>query len=172
MSNLLKVADMNSEAAPATTRSQSLQSRCVEALSAYGPEEMTMNAASSCGLLKDRLRSYWLLTSLVLSLSSSAVADDWSTNMKGVTLWYEAFDKHDPSLIDRILDENWVDIPAAPGQPPGSEGAKRILEELTTSFPDLKVTIEEILQDGSKVIVRSEISGTHKADPHVGVELT
>jgi hypothetical protein len=34
--------------------------------------------------------------------------------MKDVTQWYEAFDKHDPSLLDRILDENWVDIPAAP----------------------------------------------------------
>jgi len=122
-----------------------------------------MNAAGLRGLFTDRSGRGWLMTLLVLSLSSSAVADDRSTSMKDVTQWYEAFDKHDPSLLDRILDENWVDIPAAPGQPPGPEGAKRILEEVTTSFPDLRVTIREILQDGSKVIVRSEISGTHRA---------
>lgn len=122
-----------------------------------------MNAASSCGLLKGRSGRFWLMTLLVLGASFSAVADDGSTNVKDVTLWYAAFDKHDPSLIDKILDKNWVDVPAAPGQPPGPEGAKRILDELTTSFPDLKVTIGEILQDGNKVIVRSEISGTHQA---------
>jgi steroid delta-isomerase-like uncharacterized protein len=122
-----------------------------------------MNAAGLRGLFTHRSGRRWLMTLLVLSLSSSAVADDRSNNMKDVTQWYEAFDKHDPSLLDRILDENWVDIPAAPGQPPDPEGAKRILEELTTSFPDLKVTIREILQDRSKVVVRSEISGTHQA---------
>lgn len=123
----------------------------------------TLNAEGSCGFLGERMRSLWLMTLVVLGLSVNAVADDRSINMNDVTLWYAAFDKHDPSLIDKILDKNWVDIPAAPGQPPGPEGAKRILDELTTSFPDLKVTIAEILQDGNKVIVRSEISGTHQA---------
>jgi steroid delta-isomerase-like uncharacterized protein len=52
--------------------------------------------------------------------------------------------------------------PAAPGQPTGREGMKYILDQLTTTFPDLKVTIEEILQDGNKIIVRSEITGTQR----------
>jgi steroid delta-isomerase-like uncharacterized protein len=81
---------------------------------------------------------------------------------KDVTLWYEAFNKNDPALLDRILSEQWVDIPPAPGQPAGPEGAKQILVELTTAFPDLKIRIEEILQDGNKVIVRSEIAGTQR----------
>ena len=34
--------------------------------------------------------------------------------------------------------------------------------ELTTAFPDLDITIEDVLQDGNKVIVRSKISGTHR----------
>ena len=86
-----------------------------------------------------------------------------NTYKKDVTLWYEAFNTKDPGLIDSILSENWVDIPAAPGQPPGREGVKHILVELTTTFPDLQVTIEEILQDGNKVIVRSAITGTQRA---------
>lgn len=122
-----------------------------------------MNAAALRGLFTGRSGHGWLMALMALSLGSSALADERSTHVRDVTQWYEAFDKHVPALLDRILDENWVDIPAAPGQPPGPEGAKRILEELTTSFPDLKVTVREILQDGSKVVVRSEISGTHKA---------
>jgi steroid delta-isomerase-like uncharacterized protein len=79
---------------------------------------------------------------------------------KAVALWYDAFSTNDPRLLDTILDKNWVDIPAPPGQPPGPEGAKQILLELVTTFPDLKVSIKDVLQDGNKVVVRSEISGT------------
>jgi steroid delta-isomerase-like uncharacterized protein len=90
-----------------------------------------------------------------------------STYKKDVTLWYEAFNTKAPALLDRILSEHWVDIPAAPGQPPGREGAKHILVELTTTFPDLKVMIEEVLQEGNKVVVRSTITGTQSA-PFMG----
>ena len=71
----------------------------------------------------------------------------------------------DPLLgarLDRILDPNWVDIPAAPDQPPGPEGVKPLLTRLTTTFPDLKLTIADILQDGDKVVVRAEMVGTQR----------
>jgi steroid delta-isomerase-like uncharacterized protein len=112
-------------------------------------------------VLKGSMKTYFLIF-LGLSLCSPTYAEDRDTAMKDVTLWYEAFNTKAPALIDRILSENWVDIPAAPGQPTGREGAKHILVELTTAFPDLKVTIEEILQDGNKVIVRSAITGTQR----------
>ena len=83
---------------------------------------------------------------------------------KDVTIWYEAFNTKDPRLVDRILSENWVDIPAAPGQPPGREGMKHLIVQLRTSFPDLKVTNQEILQEGNKVIVRSQLTGTQRGD--------
>ena len=34
--------------------------------------------------------------------------------------------------------------------------------ELTTAFPDLDIKIEDVLQEGNKVIVRSMISGTQR----------
>jgi len=79
-----------------------------------------------------------------------------------VTRWYTAFDQKDPKMLDGVLADDWLDIPPAPGQPPGPEGAKKILAELATSFPDLRIKIEDILQDGSKVVVRSTITGTQK----------
>jgi len=111
-----------------------------------------------------------VLALLCLSLCSCVHMKDMNTyrkeNMntykKDVALWYEAFNQKDPALLDRILSEDWVDIPAAPGQPPGPEGMKHIFVELTTTFPDFKATIKEILQDGNKVIVRSELTGTQK----------
>ena len=95
-------------------------------------------------------------------IGPSTQAADVRADKTTVALWYDAFSKKDPTLLERILSEGWVDIPPAPNQPPGPEGAKQILVELTTAFPDLKITIEDVLQDGSKVIVRSKIEGTQR----------
>ena len=79
-----------------------------------------------------------------------------------VTRWYGAFEENNPAILDEVLAQDWRDIPPAPSQPPGPEGAKQILAELWTTFPDLSIKIEDILQDGDKVVVRSTISGTQK----------
>jgi steroid delta-isomerase-like uncharacterized protein len=131
---------------------------------------MTMNTATPLveaqaftvrEALQGCMRPY-VLAFLCLLLWSPAHAEERTTDKKNVTRWYEAFNTKDPRLLDRILSEHWVDIPAAPGQPPGRDGAKHLLVELTTTFPDLQVTIEEVLQDGHKVIVRSTITGTQR----------
>src|SRR6059036_406597 len=115
------------------------------------------------------MRAY-LLTLLCLILCSCTQTDGMNTNKKGdmntykkdVTLWYEAFNTKDPALLDRILSEHWVDIPAAPDQPAGPAGVKPLLARLTTTFPDLHLTIKDMLQDGDKVIVRAEMAGTQR----------
>jgi len=111
------------------------------------------------------MKDYLLLFLVVLCLPTHA--DNMNTNKDDVTFWYDAFSKKDPKLLDKILSETWVDIPPAPKQPSGPAGAKQILAELTNTFPDLKITIQDVLQDGNKVVVRSEISGTQKA-PFMG----
>jgi steroid delta-isomerase-like uncharacterized protein len=112
----------------------------------------------------------YLLTLLYFAAGSLVNAEDNSTNKnedmntykKTVTLWYEAFTKKDPALLDQILHETWVDIPSPPGTVLGPEGVKPLLAQLTTTFPDLKLTIEDILQDGNKVVVRARMAGTQK----------
>src|SRR5258705_3913217 len=65
--------------------------------------------------------------------------DDMNDDKKQAALWYEAFSKNDPAILDRILSENWVDIPSAPGQPSGPEAGKTLLAMLTTTFPELNL---------------------------------
>ena len=58
-----------------------------------------------------------------LILCSCAYAQDGNTKRENkmndykqqATLWYEAFSKKDPAILDRILSEDWVDIPSSPG---------------------------------------------------------
>ena len=115
------------------------------------------------------LMKTYLLTLLCFTAGSLVNAEDKSANKnedmntykKTVTLWYEAFTKKDPALLDQILHETWVDIPSPPGTAPGPEGVIPLFARLTTTFPDLKLTIEDILQDGNKV-VRARMAGTQK----------
>jgi steroid delta-isomerase-like uncharacterized protein len=107
-------------------------------------------------------RLYLLFFLGVMMIGPDTRAADPRADKKNVSLWYDAFSKKDPALLDRILSKNWVDIPPAPDQPPGPAGARQILVELTTAFPDLDITIEDVLQEGNKVIVRSKILGTQR----------
>src|SRR5438445_10558197 len=102
------------------------------------------------------MKEYLLLFLVVLCWPTHA--DNMKTNKNDVTFWYDAFSKKDPKLLDKILSETWVDSPSAPSQPPGPARAKQILAELTTTFPDLRVTFQDVLQHGNTVVVRSEIS--------------
>jgi predicted ester cyclase len=60
-----------------------------------------------------------------------------------------------------------VDIPPVPGQLPGPQGAKQILTELRSAFPDLTIEIRDVVEQGNKVVVRSEIAGTQRG-PFLG----
>ena len=103
-----------------------------------------------------------LIALLAAVLSIGAGAQERTPVTNNVALWYDAFHKNDPSLLDRILAEKWVDIPAPPGQLPGPAGAKQILTELRTAFPDLTIEIRDVVEQGNKVVVRSEIAGTQR----------
>jgi steroid delta-isomerase-like uncharacterized protein len=98
----------------------------------------------------------------LLGPTMSTDAAEPNTQRATVMLWYQAFDRNEPEMLDKVLSATWVDIPPAPNQPIGTAGAKQILAELRAAMPDLTIVIRDILQDGNKVIVRSEISGTHK----------
>lgn len=113
----------------------------------------------------------FLAVFLCVAICTSASAGTPTSYKHDVLLWYDAFDKNDPRLIDRILSDDWVDIPAGPDQPPGPAGAKAVLKHLHETFSDFSITIEEVLQDGDKVIVRSRISGI-QSGTFVGVAPT
>jgi hypothetical protein len=68
-------------------------------------------------------RLYLLFFLGAMMIGPDTRAADPRADKKNVSLWYDAFSKKDPALLDRILSKNWVDIPPAPDQPPGPAGA-------------------------------------------------
>jgi len=64
----------------------------------------------------------------------------------------------DPAAIDRQVGEDFYDHAA--GMRMGPEGVKRHLTALHAAFPDLAVTIEEMVAEGPIVAVRATWRGT------------
>ena len=64
----------------------------------------------------------YLLTLLYFAAGSLVNAQDNNTNKnedmntykKTVTLWYEAFTKKDPALLEQILHDGWLIFPGLP----------------------------------------------------------
>ena len=106
------------------------------------------------------LHALTLLVALGLSSVSSFAASQSDT----VKLFYEAFGQNKPELFDQVLAPEWQDIPPNQGQADGRDAFKPFAAHFHTMFPDLKITNDDIIEAGDKVIVRSTIEGTQAAD--------
>lgn len=79
-----------------------------------------------------------------------------------VETFYRAFTEQNVDLVDAVLAPDWDDIPLAPGQVAGPEGIKTIIRTVAQAFPDVKITIHDMVQEPGRIGVRAEISGTHR----------
>jgi len=71
----------------------------------------------------------------------------------------------DVNFAPEFLDHG-ADVP--PGTPPGPEGAKQYVGGALKKFPDMRVTIEDLIAEGDKVLVRNTWRATNPAN---GVKL-
>ena len=83
---------------------------------------------------------------------------------QAVETFYRAFTDQNPDLVDEVLAPDWDDIPLAPGQSPGPEGIKPIIRSVVQAFPDVRITIHDMVQERGRIGVRAEISGTHQGE--------
>jgi predicted ester cyclase len=77
---------------------------------------------------------------------------------------YRAFETGEPDLLDQAVTPDWQDIPLAPNQEPGRAGIKPLIRAFKTAFPDLRITIHEIIGTPGRAAVRAELSGTHRGE--------
>lgn len=97
-----------------------------------------------------------LMTTSITDLSPQLRAE-----RTAVETLYRAFSEQNPDLVDTVLAPHWDDIPLAPGQEPGPAGIKPIIRRIAAAFPDVRITIHDMIQQPGKIGVRAEISGTH-----------
>ena len=76
----------------------------------------------------------------------------------------DVWGRGDQAALEELLDPDFVDHDALPGQPHGREGHKQILAAFRSAFPDLSVTTEDIVAEGDKVVSRWTAHGTHQGE--------
>lgn len=64
-------------------------------------------------------------------------------------------------LFDQVVAPNCVDHDPADGQVPGPAGYRMFFSGMRTTFPDMTVTPETIVQDEDTIAIAYTLTGTH-----------
>lgn len=77
--------------------------------------------------------------------------------------YLEVFEKGNMKAVDELCDPKFVDHNPGPGQTgSGVQGIKEMTAMFRSAFPDLGVTIEDLVAEKDTVVARLTIVGTHK----------
>ena len=77
----------------------------------------------------------------------------------------EIFNRGNMNLADEFLASDFVEREELPpGIPSGREGVTQLTTMLRSAFPDFKATIDDLVAEGDKVVIRQTWRGTHRSE--------
>ncbi len=77
----------------------------------------------------------------------------------------EIFNKGRLELADELIAPNMIDHdPSLPEPVTGPDGIKQLVAGYRTAFPDVRITIDDQIEESDKVVTRWTARGTHKGD--------
>jgi predicted ester cyclase len=77
--------------------------------------------------------------------------------------FYDPLMTGDVSATAEFMAEDWIDLPEKAGQTPGRAGFAQMVSELRGFFQGLVWSIDDVIVDGDRVVVRSTLRGTPHA---------
>ena len=72
----------------------------------------------------------------------------------------EIWSKGDFAASDAVLAADFVNHNPAFGHPPTRDGYKQTVAQFRAAFPDLSMTVEDVLAEGDRATVRFRVQGT------------
>src|ERR1700746_1250360 len=76
----------------------------------------------------------------------------------------EAVNKGNFKVMDEIISTDYVYREPTAGEKRGRAGYQKIVTTYRNAFPDIKLTIEEQVAEGDKVVTRTSGGGTHRGE--------
>ncbi|MCJ8167321.1 ester cyclase [Pontibacter sp. E15-1] len=83
----------------------------------------------------------------------------------------EAINSGNLERFNDLMAPNVVDHDPAPDQGPGPEGFIQFFTAFRSAFPDLEVSVEQLVADEDNVSIAYTVTGTHKGT-FMGIEAT
>jgi len=69
------------------------------------------------------------------------------------------------AAVDELMAADFAEHEVLPpGTPPGREGVKQVFAMIRAALPDLRVTVDDEIAAGDKVVCRQTWRGTHRGD--------
>ncbi len=99
---------------------------------------------------------------------TSAGAAETASNKATFTRLQDAVNSGDVEIISKAIDEV-VDPNVRIGTPlpvdaTGAQALKQVWTILLRAYPDLHVTVEDLIADADKVVARNTVTGTHQGE--------
>jgi len=98
-----------------------------------------------------------------------------TTNKAMFSRFHDAMNTGDAELISKTIDEVFepdvlIRTPL-PVQATGAQALKQVWAILLRAFPDVHITVEDVIAEGDKVVARDTVTGTHQGE-YMGVPPT
>jgi steroid delta-isomerase-like uncharacterized protein len=98
-----------------------------------------------------------------------------TSNKATVRRFCNAMNTNDAEIIAKTIDE-LVEPDALIRTPlpiaaTGAQGLKEVFARLLRAYPDLHITIEDLVEEGDKVVMRDTVTGTHQGE-YMGIPPT
>lgn len=84
------------------------------------------------------------------------------SNIAALERFNAAVNSGDFQAFEEFVAPEAIDHDSAPGQVSGLEGIRQFFTELRTSFPDLKISVEQMVADADYVALAYTMTGTHQ----------
>ncbi|MCG3157302.1 MAG: hypothetical protein DKINENOH_03934 [bacterium] len=116
----------------------------------------------------NRVLSSLVVILLALGVRTAEVAAQSAeeANTAAIKRFYEeVMGKGNMKVIDELVADNFVEHYAPdPKMPANKAGLKQMMGMFRTAFPDLQVTVEDIIAKGDKVWAYTTMRGTHQGE--------
>jgi steroid delta-isomerase-like uncharacterized protein len=66
--------------------------------------------------------------------------------------------------FDELVAEDFVEHEVLPGMPSGREAPRQLIRMSSEAFSDFRMIVEDMIQEGSKVVARIRMVGTHTGE--------
>jgi len=77
----------------------------------------------------------------------------------------EVFNKGNLDVVDEVMAADYIEhAPVPPGLPPGTVGFKLFIPAYRAAFPDFQYTVDDVIAEGDKVVVRLTARGTQTGE--------
>jgi len=77
---------------------------------------------------------------------------------------YDLINAHDIENFGVMLADDFVEHEDLPAGEPNRDGVKDFFRMQIAAFPDLAMTVEDVVDGGDKVVARVRFTGTHRGD--------